>query len=219
MTDHLADMKLYIAEARQLDNKDITYVEKKVKGAVDRVTAELKGSSSAYATKLAASYRNIERLVKETSEAQASQNALIKSVESNYFDPVDEVLTRVLESIQYAITFSKVTHKPASSKDIVNSEAILKELSEKMPELASVLAVLTTKHTTTKPIPAKTTPSRLTVKHHSELKTPRSKNKKDESITESTDEEWVARYAEIAQEKLRSFDEFLNNLKFNAVSS
>jgi len=219
MTDHLADLKLYIAEARQLDNKNIKYVEKNVKGQLNRVTAELKGSSSAYATKLAQSYRNVERMLKEVEEERSNQNSLIKQVEEQYFDPADEVVTRVLESIQYAITFSKVTHKPASSREKVNSEAILKELSEKMPELVAVLAMLTKKHTTATPVPAKTTPSRLSVKHHDELKTPRPQHKTDEAINEdSQNDEWIRQYTEIAKEKLRDFDELLNDMKFAAVS-
>ncbi len=211
--DHNADLKLYMVEARQLDNPNITYVEKKIKGAVDRVTAVLKGTSSANATRLAGSYRTIERITKELNDAKADQNALIKSVADKHFDPVDAVLTRVLESIQFVLTLSKEKHTPASSKDIVDNEAILKELSEQMPDLISVLAVLTKKHTTTKPIPAKTTPSRLTVKHHDEIKTPKFKSKQDESLVEGRNEQWVDRYIELAQEKLHKFDTMMNQLK------
>ena len=209
--DHLADLKHFITEARKLDDDQVEYSEKMVKGKVDRVVAVLKSTKSAAATRLAKNYRNLQRLLKEVEEEKAAQNSLIKEVVDEFFDPSDEVTTRVIESIQYVMTFSKVTHKPADSTDVTDYEAIFNELNASMPQLASTLAVLLKKHTKTKITPAKTVPTRLSVSHKDEIKTPAKKAPKNESLYE--DGNFAAKYAQLAQEKFNDFDRVLAKLK------
>jgi len=218
MTDHNADLKKYVFEARQLDNSNISYVEKLVKKQVDKVVAVLKGSKSAFATTIAKSYRSIQHHEKEIIRLKKEQSDLIKSVEQDYFDPADAVLTRVIESVQFVITYTKVTVTPSKTSSKVNYEKAMAELAIQLPELDEVLAVLIKKHTTTTTTPPKENPSRLIVRHHDELKgqskTPKKPAPKAESINEGpSDDQWVSMYATIAQKRFDKFDILLDKLK------
>ena len=223
MTDHNADLKKYVFEARQLDNPNISYVEKLVKKQVDKVIAVLKGSKSAFATTIAKQYREIQAHEKEVIRLKKEQSELIKSVEADYFDPADAVITRVIESIQFVITYTRMTITPAKTKVSVDYEAAMKELAIQLPELDEVLVVLIKKHTKSTVTPAKENPSRLVVRHHDELKgqsktpaKPKAKAKVEsyESINEGpSDDQWVSMYATLAQKRFDKFDILLDKLK------
>ena len=151
-----------VAELFEERKSGIVYVEKKVKGQLDRVTAELKGHPSSVWTKLTQEYVALEAAVSALSEQRNEINARLKDKAAELFDAEDMVLTRVVETCQLTITLSKKTRKEASEK--VDAEAVVKALREMdlVPELKALIDDLVKANT--KLIEASDVPEKLTVK-------------------------------------------------------
>jgi len=147
-------------EGRQTDLK---YTEKRIKEVLDRVTVELEGNQSGVMSKLTTRYSRLDKSAKLLAARREELNEKMKESAEALFDATDAVLTRVVDTVSYTITLSKAEKaadkKPKSSTDF---EAIVKELSEMVPELEEKIKVLTKKYTEL--IPAKDTPVALRVK-------------------------------------------------------
>lgn len=118
--------KEFISEARRTD---LTYREERTKGSLTKVIAELKGSESAEATKLAKRYAQMVKAIDKLSEKKAEINAsLTEKTIALFDDAADEVCTRVVETASFTISVAKKT--AAKEKVEINYEGLFKEVSK-----------------------------------------------------------------------------------------
>ena len=152
-----------IDEDRQED-PDVSYEEKLTKGVLQRVIVKLKGRKSERATRLADKYKEVKDLTETLSNIKDELNKQTKEFSTDYFNDTDRAYTRVIESIKFIMTFSKIVTKEAGVSKTVAYDKIFEELTETMPDIIDALRALEKKHTTSKDFPAKTGAERLSVK-------------------------------------------------------
>lgn len=149
-----------ITEERQ---KDFKYVEKRVKGALEKVTLELQGNDSGAMSRLMTRYTRLDRTAKLLKEKRDEVNAQVKDVADRLFDAEDALATRIVETVSYTVMLTKA--EKAETKDPkqeVDYESAYSELAKLVPELEVKAKEILEKYT--KLIPAKDTPTALRVK-------------------------------------------------------
>lgn len=137
----------------------IEYTTKNVKNVLDRVIAHLEGNQSGVWHKLATRYARILRITKMLDAEKELVNTQIKETATGLFDAEDEVLTRVIETIQMTVTLSKATPAKEKGKEVFNQAAFVKDLWTVFPDLEKQLNKLKKKHTEMKDVAA--VPTRL----------------------------------------------------------
>lgn len=133
--------------------EDLDYVEKKVKGVLDRVTLELKGSDAGVFTRLGRRYDQLEMVMARLQSKRNTMNIELKDRTVELFDAEDEILTRVLKTAKITLTLGKMEKRTASPK--FNSKQFLdavyslaEEVSNVLPELTERIRALETEYTT-----------------------------------------------------------------------
>ena len=159
----------------------LDYKEKKVKGALDRVTLTLTGKNSEHATKLSKKYNEIKILSEQLSKMKDLFNLDAKEHMLQYFNAEDEVLTRVIKTASLTTTLSKRTVATYERADL---EGFYKELLVLLPELEDKLKILRDKYTTVEKL--EKSPS-LRVKLPGEKDPP---DDVEESINEAVGDVW-----------------------------
>lgn len=119
-------------------NKSLTYSTKEVKGVVDRVIVELKGTESSKMTKLAKRFQELEDEIDALEKVKKQIGAEIKSNVTELFDATDVVYTRVVETAKVSLTLSK--QEEASKK--VNYEKVVEMLVVMVPDLTDKIEQL-----------------------------------------------------------------------------
>lgn len=115
-------------------NTDLTYTEKSVKQKIDRVTVELTGNTSGVMSRLTSRYDRLDKAIKAMSVKRNEMNDQIKDTVTDLFDAEDIVLTRVVETVSFTLTLSKlIKSSEQNPKTVVNYEAIAKALAELIP--------------------------------------------------------------------------------------
>jgi hypothetical protein len=142
---------------------NMTYTEKRIKGALDKVTLALEGSDSAAMSRLTKRYERLDRSAKLLKEKRDEVNLHIKTVGDRLFNAEDAVVTRVIETVSCTIMLT-AAEKAESKQDTkkVDYEAAFFELSKLVPELTAKIDEITAKYTEI--VKAKDTPTALRVK-------------------------------------------------------
>lgn len=180
---------MFVRELFEARNPKLTYTEKHVKKVLDRVTVELAGSESGVMSRLTTRYSRLDKAAKLMQEKRNQLNEDMKQVVESLFDAEDEVLTRVVDTVSYTITLSKAEKAESKApKKSVDYAAIVKELSEMIPELQAKIEEITEKYTEI--VQPKDTPVKLIVK-----------SKLDEGLTA------------FARGLVKSFKEMLKSIK------
>lgn len=137
---------MILSEARK---PDLVYKEKVVKNKVDRVIVELEGSQSGAMTRLASRYDRLEKAIKKMGEKRDELNAKIKEQVEELFAPEDVVLTRVVETVSFTMTLSKlVKSEEQEPKKVVKYDKIAEELAKLIPdELQAQVDAIVAKYT------------------------------------------------------------------------
>ena len=137
---------MILAEARK---PDLVYKEKVVKNKVDRVIVELEGSQSGAMTRLASRYDRLEKAIKKMGEKRDELNSKIKEQVEELFAPEDVVLTRVVETVSFTMTLSKlVKSEEQEPKKVVKYDKIAEELAKLIPdELQAQVDAIVAKYT------------------------------------------------------------------------
>jgi len=138
---------------------DVEYVESKTKGVISKVIAKMVSYMGGSWTRLNTRYMKLEFQLKRLDEAKKKLNLEITDkIQSDTFDPEDELLTRVVETNDAVFTLSKRTMRQKADK--VDRKAIIeempKELQERLdfltddmlPELTKAIELVVEKHTT-----------------------------------------------------------------------
>lgn len=149
----------HLTEARQ---RDWSYTEKRVKGALQRVTVALQGSDSGAMTRLTKRYERLDRTAKLLKEKRDELNAQIKDVGDRVFDAEDALATRIIETVSYTVMLTaaeKAADKKSTRK--VDFESAYGELTKLVPELTEAAQKILEKYTEL--VPAKDTPTALRV--------------------------------------------------------
>lgn len=128
----LSLLSSFVTEAR---DKDLKYTEKVVKNKIDRVTVELNSHQSGAMSALTHRYDRLDRAIKEMTIRRNDMNEKIKDKVTDLFDAEDIVLTRVVETVSFTLTLSKLV-KAAEQKDkvTVDYESIARELAKLIPD-------------------------------------------------------------------------------------
>jgi len=139
---------------------NVEYVEKKVKGVIDKVIAKMESYMGGSWTRLNTRYMKLERQLKEMQVARDKLNvAITDKIQQDTFDPADELLTRVVETNDAVFTLAKATMKTRAPK--VDKDAIIEKMPEELkerldfltddmiPELSKAIQLITEKYTTT----------------------------------------------------------------------
>lgn len=120
---------LQLTEAR---DPKLDYADKKVKGAIDRVTVALTGNQSGKFTKLSKEYAKLKKATETLAAKTSIINAKIKDEALALYDAQDEIYTRVVDTVSMTITISKKTEVISSKTDY---DKIIAGLLELVPEL------------------------------------------------------------------------------------
>lgn len=134
-----------LTEARR---EDLVYTEKKSKGVIDKVSTTLSGSDSGRFTKLATRYARMKKAKEKLDEMMSTLNADIKEQAVELFDAQDEVLTRIIETSSVILTIGKRESDAEVEKTTVNYAAIIKQITELVPELTEKLEEIIAANTT-----------------------------------------------------------------------
>jgi len=118
-----------VLEARR---SHLTYTEKKVKGEIDKVITELKGSESGQATLLAKRLHNLNVALKKMDEKRKEYNEKLTAEVEDLFDQsTDIVYTRIVKTASFIIQVAK--QEQVKEKAEVDYESIYKELANMVP--------------------------------------------------------------------------------------
>ena len=152
-----------IVELFEDRQKDLTYTEKRVKGALQKVILSLEGNNSGAMTRLTKRYERLDKTAKLLKERRDALNAQIKDVGDRVFDAEDALATRIIETVSYTVMLTaaqKAEHKQPTKN--VDYEAAFRELAKLLPDLQEAADKILGKYTEL--IPPKDTPVALRVK-------------------------------------------------------
>ena len=138
----------------------VEYEEKKTKGVVSRVIAQMVSYMGGSWTRLNNRYMKLEFQLKRLEEARNKLNLQITDkIQRDTFDPSDELYTRVVETKDAIFTLAKRTMKTKADK--VDRKAIIADMPKELltrldfltddmlPELTKAIELVVEKHTTT----------------------------------------------------------------------
>ena len=117
---------IVLSEAR---DPDLKYTEKVVKNKIDRIIVELSGNPSGVMSRLTSRYDRLDKAIKTMSVKRNEMNEQIKDTVTELFNAEDIVLTRVVETVSFTLTLSKlVKASEQNPKTVVDYESIAKDL-------------------------------------------------------------------------------------------
>lgn len=143
--------------------KDWSYTEKRVKGALQKVTLALQGNDSGAMSRLTKRYERLDKTAKLLKERRDALNAQIKDVGDRVFDAEDALATRIIETVSYTVMLTaaqKAEHKEPTKN--IDFESAYGELAKLLPDLQEAAEKILAKYTEI--VPAKDTPVGLRVK-------------------------------------------------------
>ena len=189
-----------MVELLESRKSEFTYTEKKVKGALQKVTLELKGTNSATITRLAKRYDRLDQMAKAMKERRDELNASIKILGDDLFDAEDTLATRIIETVSFTVMLTaaeKAHHKQPTKK--IDFERAFNDLLALVPELEQQAQAIL--DTYTEIIPPKDTPTAVKVK-----------TKVNESLY-STIHKLIKQMASSVRKWANVYDRKLNSLK------
>lgn len=197
VTDPKSEITL---EARK---EGVKYSEKKMRGEINKVVAELKNTDSSSMTRLARKYAQIDRLSKRIAAQRDKLNKEATEAVESLFDVEDEIYTRVVETISLSMTLSKKEEERTVTTTTFDADGFVDELFELMPSLESALLELKEKYTKVETIthPARKPSLRVKVKENV-IKDLYNKLK-----------DYATKFKDYIMSKLRKFDDGFNSLK------
>jgi len=148
-----------IVEARDPNLKYENKV-KKATGQIERVIVTLEGNQSGKFTRAAQSYKKLKKEIESMLTQQKTDIDELRANAEELFNAEDEVYTRVVETCSITITVAKAT--AASEKEVIDYEAIIKSITEMVPELTEQIARIKKEKTELVPVAAKA--SAVTIK-------------------------------------------------------
>jgi hypothetical protein len=154
------DLDRLLAQLTEARIPGVDYVEKKTKGAISKVIAQMVSYMGGSWTRLNSRYMKLEFQLARLTEARTKLNLQITDkIQSETFDPTDELYTRVVETNDAVFTLAKATWKTKSPK--VDQKAIIGNMPEELqqrldfltddmlPELTKAIELIVEKYTTT----------------------------------------------------------------------
>lgn len=191
------------------EDSEVEYKEKKVRGEIDRVIAELKGNKSGMFTKMAKQYSQIDRLVKKLGERREQLNEQAKEHITDMFNVEDEIYTRVIETVSITLTLAKKsedTPERTETRTEFDTEGFISELFDMLPNMEKELLELKEKYTKINEIKI---PGRKASSPALRVKV------KENKVTDLWDKlkEYASNYKDKFMNRLKSYDDKLNSLK------
>lgn len=160
---HVLKFSQFINESDE--QKEITKVYDKAGENLEKVIMKLSGNQSGEITKLVNRFVETYELLKEAQESHESIKKVLKDKLNKSFDDEERFVTRIIETVKYALTFSKYTRKKEDKVAVVNYEAAIDEMIKIFPDIEKGLKAIIEKHTDIKTIVKEETSGAIKYSH------------------------------------------------------
>lgn len=147
---HVLRFTQFVNEAE--DQKNIEYIYDKAGKDVEKIIMKLSGSSSGEITRLVNKFVETHELLKEAQDAHEEVKEVLKDKINSSFKEEERFITRIIETVKYALTFSKYTKAKEDIKEEVNYEAAMDEIVKLFPDIKEGLNEIIKKHTEIKKV-------------------------------------------------------------------
>jgi hypothetical protein len=135
----------FINEAE--DQKKIEYIYDKAGKEVEKAILNLEGSDSAQMTKLMNKFVETYELLKQAQESHDEVKDVLKDKINESFTEELKFVTRIINTVKYAFTFSKYTKAKEETSEVVDYKAAMNEMMEIFPDIKDGLKEIIKKHT------------------------------------------------------------------------
>jgi len=140
----------FINEAE--DQKKIEYIYDKAGKEVEKAILNLEGSDSAQMTKLMNKFVETYELLKQAQESHDEVKDILKDKINESFTEELKFVTRIINTVKYAFTFSKYTKAKEETSEVVDYKAAMNEMMEIFPDIKDGLKEIIKKHTEIKKV-------------------------------------------------------------------
>jgi|694.fasta_scaffold11211_20 hypothetical protein len=140
----------FINEAE--DQKKIEYIYDKAGKEVEKAILNLEGSDSAQMTKLMNKFVETYELLKQAQESHDEVKDVLKDKINESFTEELKFVTRIINTVKYAFTFSKYTKAKEETSEVVDYKAAMNEMMEIFPDIKDGLKEIIKKHTEIKKV-------------------------------------------------------------------
>jgi hypothetical protein len=134
------------------DQKKIEYIYDKAGKEVEKAIMTLEGSDSAQMTKLMNRFVETYELLKQAQESHEEVKEILKDKINESFPEELKFITRIINTVKYAFTFSKYTKAREETSEVVDYKAAMDEMMEIFPDIKEGLKEIVKKHTEIKKV-------------------------------------------------------------------
>lgn len=142
---HVLQFSQFLNESEEQVSIDRVY--DKAGKEVEKIIMKLSGSSSGEMTKLINKFVETYEKLEEASKAHEAVKEVLKDRINKSFTEEEKFITKIIQTVKYAITFSKYVRAKEEVKEKINYDAALKELISVFPEIENGLNEIIAKHT------------------------------------------------------------------------
>lgn len=114
---------------------------------VEKIIMKLSGSTSGEMTRLVNKFVETYETLEEAKKAHESVKEVLKDRINKSFTEEEKFITRIIQTVKYALTFSKYVKAKEEVKEKINYDAALKELISVFPDIEKGLNEIIVKHT------------------------------------------------------------------------
>jgi len=114
---------------------------------LEKIIMKLTGSSSGEMTKLVNRFVETYEILEEAKKAHESVKEVLKDKINRSFKEEEKFVTRIIQTVKYALTFSKYVKAKEEVKEKINYDAAIAELVSVFPEIEKGLKEIIAKHT------------------------------------------------------------------------
>jgi len=140
----------FINEAEE--QKKIEKIYDKAGTDVERIIMTLEGSDSGQITRLMNKFVETYELLKEAQQAHEEVKDVLKDKINASFKEEEKFVTRIIQTVKYAFTFSKYTKGSKEETEVVDYKAAMDEMMDLFPDIKEGLKEIIKKHTQIKTI-------------------------------------------------------------------
>ena len=115
--------------------------------SIEKIIMKLTGSSSGEITKLVNRFVETYEILEEAKKAHESVKEVLKDKINKSFKEEERFVTRIIQTVKYALTFSKYVKAKEEVKEKINYDVAIAELVSVFPEIEKGLKEIIAKHT------------------------------------------------------------------------
>jgi hypothetical protein len=135
----------FVNEAEE--QKKIEKIYDKAGKEVEKIIMTLEGSDSGQITRLMNKFVETYELLKEAQEAHEEVKEVLKDKINASFQEEERFITRIIQTVKYAFTFSKYTRERKEETEAIDYKAAMNEMMDLFPDIKEGLKEIIKKHT------------------------------------------------------------------------